>query len=246
MTDQAPRFARIEHFTLFERVYGELRAALLNGRFVPGQALTIRGIAEEFGTSMMPVREALQRLAAERAVEIVANRSICIPMQSKEEFEDLVRVRVLLEGHIVSLAAAYVTDSDIEALRLLNKKWAEGSDGDFVARTISNREFHFGIYRLGNSPLLFSIIETLWLRSGPCIMAPIRWQTSSDESKSYISNSVAHHRDLLDALAAHDPDAAARAVQRDITDAAQTYLKFVATAKHEGRPTDATRLANRG
>ena len=63
---EPPRLARITHATLYEKVYEELRNALMSGRFLPGEPLTIRGVAEALGTSIMPVREALRRLAAER------------------------------------------------------------------------------------------------------------------------------------------------------------------------------------
>ena len=66
--------------TIQDGVYQQLRQALMNGQFNPAQSLTIAGLAETFGTSNMPVREALRRLAAENALEIASNGSARVPV----------------------------------------------------------------------------------------------------------------------------------------------------------------------
>src|ERR1700678_985147 len=79
--------------TLQQRVYGELRAAIMGGRFLPGQTLTIRAVAAALRTSTMPVREALRQLVAERALDPLASRSFGIPRLSRKRFQDVVTLR---------------------------------------------------------------------------------------------------------------------------------------------------------
>ncbi|TIX54354.1 MAG: GntR family transcriptional regulator, partial [Mesorhizobium sp.] len=77
--------------TVQDGVYQQLRHALMVGSFDPAQVLTIASLAEAFGTSNMPVREALRRLAAENALEISQNGSACVPIVTRARLDDLCR-----------------------------------------------------------------------------------------------------------------------------------------------------------
>src|SRR6185312_9706733 len=110
---------RIERETVQERVYGVLRDQLMRGAFEPGQKLKIAELASALGTSAMPVREALNRLAAERAIESLPNRSVKVPSLSKDALHDLVETRFAVEGLAVARAAANMTPETSALLREL-------------------------------------------------------------------------------------------------------------------------------
>src|SRR6185437_8004940 len=74
-----PPVERIQHETLQKRVYGQLRTAFLESRFMPGQTQTLRALADMTGTSVQPVREALQRLCAEGALDWLPNTAFRVP-----------------------------------------------------------------------------------------------------------------------------------------------------------------------
>src|SRR3974390_1071109 len=95
----------LERETLNDRVYRELKNSIMAGAFKPGSELTLRSVAEALGTSFMPVRDAMRRLVAERALEMRPSRTIAIPVLSADEFLELRRIRLLLEGEAVALAA---------------------------------------------------------------------------------------------------------------------------------------------
>src|SRR5258708_29727643 len=80
--------------TLAQRAHRELRAALMRGDFLPGTALTLRGLAERLGTSIMPVREAVSRLAAEQALELQPNRAIVGPELPPREIHEPRRIPI--------------------------------------------------------------------------------------------------------------------------------------------------------
>jgi DNA-binding GntR family transcriptional regulator len=226
---EPPRLARITHATLYEKVYEELRNALMSGRFLPGETLTIRGVAEALGTSIMPVREALRRLAAERAVQFHADRSIRIPLLDEQSFDELLQMRLLLEGRAAAAAAQRMTQSERDEANAFNLAYVDAAgDGTPSERLLANRHFHFTVYRAARAPLLLSLIEMMWLQSGPYLMAPMRWRATPNEENTYFAAGVIHHSELLNALEKGDAAAAAAAVQADIRDAAQAYRDVLA------------------
>ena len=78
------RLAKVEKLTLQEQIYDQLKTGLMRGQFSPGDVLVTRKLAEEMGTSVMPVRDALHRLAAERALVLLPNRSVAVPTTTRE------------------------------------------------------------------------------------------------------------------------------------------------------------------
>ncbi|MDB5658888.1 MAG: GntR family transcriptional regulator [Cypionkella sp.] len=202
--------------TVQDRVYSELRRALISGLFAPGQVLTIRQLADALMTSTMPVREALGRLISERALEALPNRSIRVPPISLERIDDLLRTRILIEGEAIALAAPRMTAANIDTLRGYMTQWQVlrlGGDPATVDQEAAlNQAFHFEIYSACGSAVLIPMIESLWLQSGPCTRAAIFAFSEAGESDS------AHfHHNMIDALASGKAQAAREALVADIS-----------------------------
>lgn len=207
--------------TLQERVYQELKAAVMGGRFQPGQSLTIRALATALRTSTMPVREALRQLAVERAVTNSANRSFGIPLMSRHRFEDLTRIRCEIEGYTASQAATRIDAKTIKQVAAFEREIHTAEDDKDPDRLISiNQKFHFTVYRAAGSDVLMPIIETLWLQGGPYLMGlypkgkPLKFD-------------LRHHEGLVKALRRHDPQQAREMVVADIADAGKQLLASV-------------------
>jgi DNA-binding GntR family transcriptional regulator len=210
----------IERETLNDRVYRELKNSIMAGAFKPGAELTLRSVAEALGTSFMPVRDAMRRLVTERGLEIRPSRTIAIPTLSAEEFLELRRVRVLLEGEAVALAAEKITERQLANVRTILKKLESLSKdrrGQFWAL---NLKLHFAIYEAGASPLMLSIIESLWLQLGP-ILARVPVSRA-------LNDSADPHQLLVRALERHDPEAARAALIADLTQATEQVMKELA------------------
>src|SRR5689334_12044490 len=90
--------SKLARETLHDRVYDEVKKAIMGAEIEAGEPMTIRALATELGTSVMPVREALRRLVAERALELLPNRSVMLPVMTPERFEEIARIRIALEG----------------------------------------------------------------------------------------------------------------------------------------------------
>ncbi|UEM19185.1 GntR family transcriptional regulator [Skermanella mucosa] len=203
--------------TVQDQVYRQLRELILNGGIEPGRTVTIQSLSEAFGVSAMPVREALHRLVAEKALTVVAGRSVGIPPLSIERLKDLKRVRVEIEGVATEWAAVSITAADLDRLgALIAEMDAAIAERDGRRYVPANREFHFTIYRAAGSESLLSIIESLWLRIGPyfdLLNATGNWRASNVE-----------HRAMHEALLRGDGAAARAAMRADIEGAAQALV----------------------
>jgi len=197
------------HATLREHALHQLREALMAGRFEPGQRMTIRGLAAALGTSMTPVRDAVGRLAADRALEAEPNRWMRIPILSAAELRELRDIRLALEGLATERAAERVTpqllaefeklEAHIVSLRGLN-------DPKQMIPAIGR--LHFAIYRVSGMPALVQIIEGLWLRSGPYNNLLFRGYTQQDGG--------ALRQATLRALASGQPAEARGSMEADV------------------------------
>ncbi|MCD1633165.1 GntR family transcriptional regulator [Martelella mediterranea] len=217
---QGLRLVPVERETVQDRVYKELRRALIGGLFEPGQVLTIRGLADAMMTSTMPVREALGRLVSEKALEALPQRSVRVPPVTLERVEDLLNTRILIEGEAIALACARMGERDIAELNHILSEWGDGHDlnapSDFDREATLNQKFHFAIYRCSGSSVLLPMIESLWLQSSPCT----RFATYafSRAIKDRVSPDVDYyHRAMVNALERRDPDAARAALVTDIS-----------------------------
>ncbi len=251
--DEAVPVPRLFHETLQERAYQELRRALREGRFVSGEMLTTRGLAALLGTSPMPVREAVRRLAQEKTLEFLPNRTTRVPLLSARRFEELADTRAELEGHAAARAAERMTTPRFAEIKNANEEMSRAIDrGDFVAVNVTNERFHFTVYRAAQSEVLLSVIEGLWQQSGPYLASLIRYLLGGSETPSNFA--LLHHYELLAALGKGDPVAARNAMKADIVESARWYREsnFVENApprrlrnrRDEGRGTISTaRLA---
>ncbi len=202
--------------TIQDGVYQQLRHALMVGRFDPGQSLTIASLAETFGTSHMPVREALRRLAAENALEIASNGSARIPAISTARLDDLCRARVAVEGLAAELASTRAADEAIGTLeRLTTAHDASSGEESIYEMLVKNRDFHFTLYRCSGSDVLLQIAETLWLRFGPYMRLLSRHLEQilrSPEGRNF----TRHHHDAIAALRRQDGIGLRQAINADI------------------------------
>ncbi|MGS1096468.1 GntR family transcriptional regulator (plasmid) [Aquamicrobium terrae] len=203
--------------TIGDRVYLQLRDALITGRFDPGQALTIAALAKSFQTSPMPVREALRRLGAENAVEMASNGSACVPTVSVERLDDICRARVAIEGLATQLAAETVQPHEMEAIeQSMAEHEAASTKADVYDMLLRNRDFHFRIYSASRSQVLAQLIDSLWLRYGPymrMLSSYIAPRMGTGLHKPFAN----HHHAIVAALRQRDGAAAREHMIADIT-----------------------------
>lgn len=151
-----------------QEAYLLLRQSIMSGAFEPGQKLSTRKIAASIGIGVTPVREALVRLTAERALDATLQRSARIPELTRARALELMELRMLLEGRAACYAAAQATPDEIEALQRISLEIMSARQMQERALDIRKiYEFHFTLYRCARRPELLGLIESLWLRTGP-------------------------------------------------------------------------------
>ena len=212
---------RLEHQTLNDRTYDAIKQGLISGQFKPGEILVIRKLAEGFGISTTPIREALQRLVAERILEIRHNRSIAVPLLSAAGFQELVQIRCAVEGLAGQLATAKIGEPQLQALLQSIDGMDEAINrGDSRRYLALNEEFHFAIYRQSEAPILLGYIRDLWGRVGPYMNYLL-------EIASYIPQSNLHHQQIYAAIKKHNETAVRELIVTDIADAAIAIAPFI-------------------
>lgn len=201
--------------TVQNRAYVALKNAVMEGRFRPGETVTLRALASLLGTSDMPVREALRRLTSEGAFEALPNRSTRIPRLSRKQVEQIYELRIDLEGRAAAAAAARINKLQLDELAELQAQMNACIERNDMDRfTALNKEFHFTVYAIADNEPMQTLIEILWLRMGPLVS----WIGSmSAESPDHMRKiGQAQHNRLLKALQARDSETACEAMRADL------------------------------
>ncbi len=216
-------FKRIEREPLCDLAHAQLRDALLAGRFQPGATLTLRSLAENFGISITPVRDAVTRLVAQGVLQLGPRNSAVVPHLTAAELKHITVVRCALEGRAAREATA---NRDDKALARLETRLATMRslirDRKLESYLDHHRKFHFEIYAMSNIPILVEMIENMWLRCGPALSFVIPQYVLSLKGTD-------HHTAALNGMLTGKPDVAEAAITADIMEAAN-YLTQLADA----------------
>lgn len=150
----------IKVLSVNDQVYERLRHQISIGKISPGKKITLREIADSFGVSTMPVREAIRRLQAENFLN-VEQRSVTIRKLSQEEVEKTFKIRQRLETLAIEWAVPSIEKNNLnnlmEILKEMDKEPISYSEWQRL-----NRDFHLGIYKYSNSQQLYQLIENVW------------------------------------------------------------------------------------
>ncbi|PCI43487.1 MAG: hypothetical protein COB49_12200 [Alphaproteobacteria bacterium] len=198
--------------------YEELRSSLMRGVFAPGEKISLRHLASDLGTSIMPVRAAVNKLIAERAFELRPNRTIVVPEMSKSKLTEITYWRMELESHATSLACDNIDEKSIRQLENIDAEIIKlYQAGDWEGVLSENYKFHFAIYSKAQSTILLPMIENLWLLAGP-------FTYHSLPSPKFVWN-VEEHIHIISALKTGNNKDAAQAMRSDIKNLFNFLLK---------------------
>jgi len=177
-----------------------IRELVITGELGPGEQLRQRDLAQRFGVSQTPVREAMRRLESEGLLICGPHRGFTVVEPDVGRVEENFQIRAALESLGASLAARKIDPAGLARLRALNDRMRALPDDDpgyDPGYAELNREFHFTVYEYAHSPLLLSLMRLLWasLRGGPRV------------TRSH-AESARQHDEILAALAEGDAGAA--------------------------------------
>jgi DNA-binding GntR family transcriptional regulator len=181
-----------------------LRDLIISGDLKPGEQLRQCDLAERFGVSVTPVREALRWLESEGLVNYDAHKGSTVVQAEAGATKEKYQIRAVLEGLAAFLAAPKISDEDIHELESYNERIAEADRSPGEVNDL-NRTLHFRIYEMAGSPLLLALMRLLWqsFPQGPQMARPRE-------------ESVAEHKQLIEALKNRDADRAQAITQQHI------------------------------
>ncbi|AGP54339.1 GntR family transcriptional regulator [Streptomyces rapamycinicus NRRL 5491] len=183
------------------QILDALRDALAGGELTPGEVYSAPVLAERFGVSPTPVREAMQQLAGEGAVEVVPNRGFRVARRSERELAELAEVRALLEVPVMLSLAEAIAPERWAGLRPFAEATAAAAvRGDRAAYLESDRTFHQTVLGLAGNQQLVIVTDDLHRRA-QWPLACGRVTRTAD-----LVADAKEHMALLDALAARDLD----------------------------------------
>jgi DNA-binding GntR family transcriptional regulator len=213
----------IRRQTLKERIYQELRKALQEGKFEPGESITVKLLEQELGGGTMPIRETIQRLAAEGALINLPTGRVKVPLFTADEFDEIKEIRLRLEGLAARNAAIRLSDEDFARIELSHQRLMSVATGNTEWGEIVhlNYVFHFAIYEAARSPHLLSMIDSLWLRVSPLLSIPFK--KPAKVRAEWVLGHEHNQLRLLDALKQRDGKAAEAVIREIILGSAAWY-----------------------
>ncbi|MFF1742742.1 GntR family transcriptional regulator [Streptomyces mirabilis] len=196
------------------QILDALRTALVAGELAPGQVYSAPVLGERFGVSATPVREAMQQLALEGAVEVVPNRGFRVVRRGTRELAELAEIRALLEVPVVLRLARTVPAARWAELRPLAEAAARAaSAGCRATYAECDRAFHHAILALAGNDQLVQIADDLHRRAQwPLVGGPV------PRGRADLMADAAEHLALLDALTAQDLPAVQSLVREHFAD----------------------------
>lgn len=177
--------ARVAPPTLLtDRVFELIHDAIMSGELPAGAQLKVRDLADQVGTSVMPVREAIRRLEESGLAVREPHKGAVVKTLTQPELIHTYEVRTLLEVEAARLGGASVTEVDCARLRALVEQLATAvAEGDIVRALNLDEELLEVIYRAADNPVLLETISSLWQRCRPYkIVGAQRAKDLSDNS----------------------------------------------------------------
>jgi DNA-binding GntR family transcriptional regulator len=190
-------------------IYEELRKQILTLKLKPGTPLDEVSLAAQFGLSRSPVRDALARLISEGLVTILPNRTTLVTPFEIEEFPNYISALDLIQRAVTRLAALQRTEEDLARIRAADAAYLEAvSTGDFQAMSEMNKAFHMTIAEAGKNPYFINYYEKLLGEGQRLLHLHFDYIISAASTSTRLGRD---HDEMIDAIAARNPDEAEQA-----------------------------------
>ena len=204
---------------LREAICESLRNAIKKGKLKPGERLMEVQLAEELGISRTPVREAIRKLEQEGYVIMLPRRGTYVSSVSVHDVQEIFEIRTALESLSTGLAARRIENDELEQLQKLLSAiegYIEKRDIDNIVKT--DIEFHDLLYHVSRNERLSQIISNLKEQLS-------RFRTLSMSYPGRLEETLEEHREMVEAIASGDVEAAREAAERHMVRAEETLLK---------------------
>lgn len=180
-----------------------LTERLLSGCYAPGRQITVSEAADDLGLGIMPTRYAIRRLCAIGVLERKKNRSVCVPVLTKEQWAESVDLVFVLEKMCIARIISAHSRIDTTELRVVVDNYAQAIDThDTLAMKLYVSRFWMCLYGMSGSATLFRLLRKTYLRVGPFFA--LQYEMPSDEQENWSLTRLRHFTGIIDALEQRD------------------------------------------
>lgn len=207
------------------RLKDEIENGIVEGRYLPGDRLDEATLAERYGVSRTPVREALHALAASGLIEVRPHRGAIVAEVGPHQLVEMFEVMAELEAMCGRLAARRATEADHLALRtahVVSTRAAEA--GDLDGYYYDNERFHSAIYDASHNGFLAEQARALARRLQPYRRLQLR-------VRNRLATSFREHGEIVDAIVAGDEELAARRLRGHVVVQGERFADLIASMR---------------
>ncbi len=213
------------HQTLREKILETIREAILKGNLKPGEKVAEPELAERFGISRTPIREAFRQLESEGYLTVIPRKGAVVAALSEQDVQEFYAIKSTLEGYAAELAAGRLTEKEIEKLEAINERLKQlANEGDVKAFFRVHNEFHDLFVKASGNSKLYELIQQLGMKFNRLRMASL-------SVNGRMAISVAEHERLIEAFRAQDGDRAENLVKKTAKIGGQVLLESMTQAE---------------
>ncbi|MDY0211924.1 MAG: GntR family transcriptional regulator [Desulfuromonadaceae bacterium] len=218
----------MQHQTLREKILENIRDAILKGELKPGERVSEPDIAERYGISRTPIREAFRQLESEGYLTVIPRKGAVVAKHTQKDIEEFYSIKSVLEGYAANLAAVKMTPKDVDKLEAINNRLAKLSKTRDVKTFFRvHNEFHEYFIRAAGNQRLLELIHQLLQK-----FEYLRVASLSIPGRMEIS--VQEHKKILEAFRSNDGTTADLLVRKNAAYGGQVLLQNKEERSTEG------------
>lgn len=177
--------------SLTEQLVGSIRQDILDGTYPPDTQLRQDALADKYGVSRIPVREALLQLEAESLVDIIPRKGAMVTALSLEEVDDVFELRILLEPRLYRASAPLLDNAALDAAAAVNERYRDAIMQDERAQLGPlNAELHMALYTQASMPKTQQIVAAL-------LQTSERYTRIQLSTEAALQQSLVEHEELI-------------------------------------------------
>ena len=186
-----------DHRTLRERILSTIRAAIVNGEIRPGTRIMEPELADRFGISRTPIREAIRQLESEGLISVIPRKGAIVASISPQDISNFYELKMILEGHAARLAAKNLTENDLAKMETVNRQIEAASAKKNLSRVLDlQNEFHEIFLRACGNDKLLAIVQNLVMQFQRIRLMPAML--------GRIKGSIRQHTEIIEAFRRKD------------------------------------------
>jgi DNA-binding GntR family transcriptional regulator len=196
------------HRTLRERILSAIRAAIVSGQIRQGSRIMEPELAERFGISRTPIREAIRQLESEGLISVIPRKGAIVASISPQDISNFFELKMILEGHAARLAAKNLTENDLTKMETVNRQIEAASVKKNPSRVLDlHNEFHEIFLRACGNDKLHAIVQNLAMQFQRYPLIPAM--------PGRVKGSVRQHTEIIEAFRRKDAARAEELVRKD-------------------------------